>query len=171
MEPRGSALLSELELEGGKRPAPGAVQTSTVGEGFEHPMAGGVGACILWPLGHPFWPCSNQQLPYPFCPSPRWVRAEQESGVSPGSKVPHQCVSPQGREWSWGASSCSSQPVTRESAPSSGSLIQISRWACWGPEAGSAEWRGLCCVTLGVPALRLLSSSETGGRVQMVFSP
>ena len=37
--------------------------------------------------------------------------------------------------------------------------------------------KGICCVALGIPAsgfpaaLRLLSSSETGGRVQMVFSP
>lgn len=57
----------------------------------------------------------------------------------PGSKVPVNDAFLLGERMALGASSCSSQPVIPESAPSSGSLIQISRCGCWGSKAGSVQ--------------------------------
>lgn len=58
-----------------------------------------------------------------------------------------------------GASSCSSQPATPESAPSSGSLIQISRWGCWGCKAGPGPVEGTLLGGLGVGSPVMLRTS------------
>ena len=137
-----------------------------VGGGSEHPIAGGVGGCILWRPGHPFRPCPDQQLPSRFHPSPRWVGAERGSGVSPGSRSPTSASLLRGENGPGGfiVLKSASNPRVCTFIWILNTDLKVGVLGLRGRLCGG---EGTCCVALGVPAsgfpaLRLLSSSETG---------
>lgn len=139
-----------------------------VGGGFEHPTAGGVGGCILWCLGHPFGPCLDQQLPSCSHPSPRWVGAERGSGVLPGSRSPTSASLLRGENGPGGfiVLKSASNPRVCTFIWILNTDLKVGMLGLRGRLHGG---EGTSCVALGVsapafPALRLLSSSETGGQ-------